>query len=71
MGFHVEHFLWLVEGIDASFEEGVLHLVIFFLLHCNFLGWLVVSKLTRFSKHCDVGGWIDFLKDHFELVEQA
>lgn len=66
---HVELLLGLVQGVDARFEELVLHSVVLFLGHCDFLSRLVVSKLARFGQHGDVGGRVDLFQNHLELVK--
>ncbi len=61
----------LVQGVDACFEELVLHSVVFFLRHGDFLSRLVVSELARFGQYGDVGGRVDLFQHHLELIKQA
>ena len=60
--------LRLVQGIDTGLEEGVLDLIVLFLLHLDLLSRLVVSELASLAENCDVCWWVDLLKHHFELI---
>ena len=61
----------LVESVDSILEEGMLHLVVFFLWHGNLLSWLVVAKVSSLLEHSHVCGWVDLLKTHLKLVEKT
>ena len=68
---HVRLLLRLVEGLQAHFEEGRLHLIVGLLLRSNLHGGLRVSVFAGLSKDGDVSWRINLLEDHLELVKQS
>ena len=61
MSFHVERLLRLIESVNSSFEEGVLHLVVLLLLHGDLLCRLVVSELACLAENGYIRRWVYFL----------
>lgn len=62
--------LRLIERGQPLLEELVLDFVILRQSRCNFLSGLVVPELAGFREDDNIGGRVDFLEDHFELVEK-
>jgi len=70
VSLHIEGLLWLVEGVDAGLEEGVLYPLVGFFGARDLLSWLVVSKLAGLAEDGDICWRVDLFKHHFELIEQ-
>mmetsp|Transcript_38027 Transcript_38027/g.46462 ORF Transcript_38027/g.46462 Transcript_38027/m.46462 type:complete len:415 (-) Transcript_38027:290-1534(-) len=64
MRLHVELLLRLVERVNASLEELVLHLVVLLLRVGNLLGGLVVAELASLGEHGDVSRRVHLLQHH-------
>lgn len=68
---HIDLLLWLVEGCEAMLEEVVLNPVVFFQWVGDLLGRLIVAERPGLRQNHNIRWRVNFLEDHFELVQQS